>query len=463
MRRRTLNRLSVKVFLISFIVQVISGLLICAVLYSQPQMMYSPVDELDDLIEELQDVSREEGEELIDDFISRTGMDLAFFDADTYISHRRNVPLTDIGTLTLKDIDSYNEAFESSLDGRGMGTFGVQFSDDPTEYLVQYFDYGEKINLIPRAMHKSYPLMITVVVSLSLISSLIYTFLFASPVKKLSRVSRSMAQMDFTVRCNDRRGDEIGDLARDLNTMSETLDQKIRELQTEIDRVRELEMQKEMFFAAASHELKTPVTILEGHIRGMLEGVGAYEDHDEYLTRSLRTVKRMESLINEILTASKMQSADDVVMTSVDMSEVLEDKIKEAGDLLVIRDLTVDKDIDSDLYFSGNKELTAMAVGAFISNAVFYSKEGSGIKVSAHKDNGKIKVLIENSDAHIDEEDLEHLFEPFYRSDKSRNSRDGGSGLGLYIARLIIDKQGGNCSLGNTDRGVTAAIFFNSI
>ncbi len=427
-------------------------------------MLYSPKDELDDLLTELKDVSKEDGEVLIDDFIRRTGMDLAFFEQSKFITTQINDPLDDIGKLTLKTVSEYRKAMESSYETEhDMGSFAVMFNDDPTEYIVQYFDYGVKTNLIPRAVSKSYPLMIAVVVSLSLVSSFIYTMLFARPVKKLSAVSKNMAEMDFSVKCDDRRGDEIGDLARDLNTMSEALDQKIKELEAEIKRVKELESQKEVFFAAASHELKTPVTVLEGNIRGMIEGVGPYEDHEEYLSRSLRTVKRMESLINEILTASKMQSASDVAMTKTDMAEVLKDKIRESDELFMIRDISLDEDIDSGLYFNGNRDLTGLAVSAFISNAVFYSDEGTTIKVSAHNEEGQIAVLIKNSGAPIDEKDLEHLFEPFYRTDSSRSSRDGGSGLGLYLAKLIITKQGGDCSLCNTGNGVAAKIILPSI
>ncbi len=91
-----------------------------------------------------------------------------------------------------------------------------------------YFYYKDKENLVPRALANSYPLMILVVVTVSLISSMIYTVLFALPVKKLSRASHAMAGMDFTVRCDERRKDEIGDLARDLNRMSSALNMQLR-------------------------------------------------------------------------------------------------------------------------------------------------------------------------------------------------------------------------------------------
>ena len=425
-------------------------------------MLYSPRDELDDIIEILEDTPRSEAGPVIDDFIRRTGMDLAFFDEATFRTYQYNMPLDDIGTLTLKTMNDYLAAMGRLDDNGTMGTFGITFKDESKNYLVQYFDYGEKYNLIPRAVHKSYPLMIVVVVSLSLVSSLIYTYLFARPVRQLSKVSKKMAQMDFTAKCDAGRGDEIGDLARDLNTLSSELDQKIKELEDEITRVRELESQKEVFFAAASHELKTPVTILEGHIRGMIEGVGPYEDHDEYLARSLRTVKRMESLINEILTASKMQSSDDIVMAKVNMADVLDKKLEECRELFSIRNITINRKIADCLIFEGNADLTSLSVGAFISNAVFYSVEGSVIDVSSFREDGKIITQIRNNGAHIDDKDLPHLFEPFYRSDSSRSSRDGGSGLGLYIANLIITKEGGTATLRNEPDSVLAEIILPS-
>ena len=171
----------------------------------------------------------------------------------------------------------------------------------------------------------------------------------------------------------------------------------------------------------------------------------------------------MESLINEILTASKTQSTDDIVMSSVDMAEIINKKLEETEDLFSIRNITIKKNIGSGLMFEGNQELTSLAVGAFISNAVFYSVEGAVINIESVRENGKIITRILNNGAHIDDKDLPHLFEPFYRSDSSRSSRNGGSGLGLYIANLVITKQHGTAVLKNEKDAVLAEIILPSI
>ena len=464
MIRKMFNRLSFKVFLISFIVQFLSGFLICFVLYSKtPEMMYSPRDELDDLIETLAHTPRAKGGMLIDDFIERTGMDIAIYIQEDYINGAYNTPVNTIGRRSLKSMEEVNKAMDKLDDNSYFGSYAIAFTDDDTDYMLQYYDYGEKHNLIPRALAGSYKQIILILTLISLVSSFIYAYLFAGPVRQLSLVSQKMADMDFDARCDTKRHDEIGDLARNLNAMSSALNQKIKELEDEITRVRELENQKEMFFAAASHELKTPVTVLEGHIRGMIEGIEPYEDHDTYLSKSLRTVKQIEALINEILTASRMQSSDEMVKTTVNMSDVLNTKLLQSEDLFTVKNITVKKNIASDLFFEGNAELTALAVGAFISNAVLYSKEGSEIEIASVKNGNNIVTSIRNKGAHIDEKDLPHLFEPFYRADSSRTGRSGGSGLGLYLANLIITKQGGTASLTNEPDGVAAEIKLISI
>ena len=271
--------------------------------------------------------------------------------------------------------------------------------------------------------------------------------------------------MDFAVKSRSNRHDEIGDLGRDLDDLSASLDETItslnkrtQELEREIEHVNELERQKDVFFAAASHELKTPITIAQGQVRGMIDGIEPYNDLDTYLPKTLSSLKRMESLINEILTASRMQAENEIEFMKVDLGSLLRKRLDEMKELLEIRGITLESEIGSGLFFEGNQELTSMALGSFLSNAVFYSSEGSSVKVTARKENGNIVTEIRNTGSHISEEDLPHLFEAFYRTDSSRSRRNGGSGLGLYLGKLIIERENGTVALGNDGDDVVAHI-----
>ena len=127
-------------------------------------------------------------------------------------------------------------------------------------------------------------------------------------------------------------------------------------------------------------------------------------------------------------------------------------------DLLSVRAVALVTQIDNGLCCDGNAELISMAVGAFLSNAVYYSSEDSEIIIKAHEKDGMITTEIRNNKSHIDEEDLPHIFEAFYRSDSSRNRQSGGSGLGLYLGKIIVERHDGCVSLENIDQDVVATI-----
>lgn len=505
--------MSVKVFLITFLMQIVFGSLLIGALYKATPRGYSDVkreeiaEAFNALIDSLRKVKKADAGKMVDDFIRQTGAEVVFYQGDGFWENLTIAPLKSVYVIS-----TYAELEDVRQQHAGEYSFGdtrtFQFTNLPKNYSLEYVVYAEQTNPMTASITKMLPLLLGIVVAVSFICSYVYTLLFAKPVEKLSAVSRSMAQMDFTRKCEPKRKDEIGDLGRDLDRMAEALDEKIHsledkneELEEEVTRRRELENQKDMFFSAASHELKTPVTILEGQIRGMIDNVGPYSDHDIYLPKALGTVKRMESLINEILTASRMQSGKEIVTSRVDMVQLLEEKMEECEDLFASRGIKPELSFENGLIFEGNKDLTSLAVGAFLSNAAFYSEEGTTVYIDAEKTTaesravarpaapegtrpaapegtrpagesdagsgarpaagsetrGMIAVSIRNR-GHIEDEDLTHLFEPFYRADKSRSRRSGGSGLGLYLAKLILEKQGGSCQLTNDGEDVLATI-----
>ena len=136
----------------------------------------------------------------------------------------------------------------------------------------------------------------------------------------MSGIAGKMAELDFHWECGERRRDEIGKLGRSLDQMARRLSTALTDLESanlalrgEVERERELDRQRMAFFSAASHELKTPVTILKGQLSGMLEGVGVYQDRDKYLLRSLQVTGRMENLMREMLAISRMESGSAAV------------------------------------------------------------------------------------------------------------------------------------------------------
>ena len=473
MKKRITDRLSFKVFLITFVVQILFGVLIFLLLYNATPLSWNTYrrvemeKKFETFVESLNNTPYLACGKLVDDFILSNDCHIVFYrggelEWDDYPASVTSSEYALKNRVDVLKLINRENNKEMSLSISGQVTFNLEKKRVYTVVCI-WSQKGE--NVLLEAIKSTLPLIIAAIVMVSLICSFIYTYLFARPVRKLSLLSGKISGMDFSVRSGTKRRDEIGDLGRDLDNLSANLNetltdlnQKTKELEREINRVNELEKQKEVFFIAASHELKTPITIAQGQVRGMIDGVPPYDDHDTYLPKTLAALKRMESLIGEILTVSRMQAENEISHEKVDLTSLLRNRLDEIKDLLDVREIALETQIDDSLYCDGNAELISMAVGAILSNAVYYSAEGSEIIVKAYENDGKIFTEIRNTNSHIKEEDLPHLFEAFYRADGSRSRRSGGSGLGLYLGKIIIERHNGEVSLGNENQDVVAKI-----
>ena len=195
----------------------------------------------------------------------------------------------------------------------------------------------------------TFPYVIVMVFILSILCALFYSRFITRPVLKLSATSKQMASLDFSGRCDETRSDELGCLAHNLNCLSDSLSHSMLELQeanaqlkTDIEKERELERQRMDFFGAASHELKTPLTVLKGHLSGMLNGVVGYENHSKYLQRSLAVTEKMEVLIRELLYISRIEkNKTSIQFANIDFAELLRTVIAELTDFISEKKLSL--------------------------------------------------------------------------------------------------------------------------
>ena len=327
----------------------------------------------------------------------------------------------------------------------------------------------ERANQTLQALGRVAPWLLAVMLLFSVLCALFYSRYITRPIVGLSEISQRMAALDFSWRCGESRPDEIGVLGRNLNELSQHLSTALTELkdanaalQRDIDRERELERQRLAFFSAASHELKTPVTILKGQLTGMLEGIDVYQDRDKYLAKSLQVTGRMESLVQEILTVSRMETDGFALKAQpTDLAELVRRQLSLYDDLVLQKELQVETNLPASSPLTADPALLQKVLDNLLSNAVFYAPEGARLSAAISTgDSGPI-LAIENSGSHVPEDALPHVFEPFYRADTSRNRRTGGSGLGLYIVKMILDRHGAAYHMENTADGVRFTICFS--
>ena len=383
---------------------------------------------------------------------------------------------------SLMEFSMTNNASVEVNDNYGNNLFSVNFADmenldtsAPSMSCSATFQQGGQTyhvfaNAALVAVARSYdillkliPFIAVVILLISVIGAVVCSRYYSKPLVSISNVAKRMATLDMTWKCEVNRQDEIGVLATSLNEMAEQLNSALASLRSanwqlkkDIEREREQEKQRVEFFTAVSHELKTPIAIIKGQLEGMIYQVGEYKDRDTYLRRCMKTTNDMEALVKEILSAARMGGSDfHLERTDLDISQMLRKVCQQFRGRMEDKQIELRMDIQPAYHYQGDRRLMEKVFTNVIGNAVAYSPVGAVITVTQ-----KDEVFsVENTGVHIAEEDLERIFTPFYRVDKSRNRNSGGSGLGLYITKTILDHHEIIHNMVNTENGVKFTAF----
>lgn len=232
-----------------------------------------------------------------------------------------------------------------------------------------------------------------------------------------------------------------------------------------IESEREAENRRKDFVATISHELKTPITIISGQLEGMIYNIGKYKDRDTYLQKSYDSVQELKDLVNEMMEVSKSEILiTELNLNKVNFSELLNKLVHRQMFLIEEKYLNVDLQIQENISVKCDEEKVTRAINNIINNAIKYSPQGENIIVRLYKKTTKHKVCleIENTGITIDKQYLNQIFEPFFRIEKSRSRKTGGSGLGLYIVSQIFKSHGFEHSIKSKDNSVVFIVELKS-
>ena len=356
------------------------------------------------------------------------------------------------GEMTATAVDGQESAAEI-FPGEGMEGMAVKsypLTVGGESYTMFVTGGKQQVDQAMEILRQIFPYILAIAVCVAVLSALAASFYLTAPVVRLSRISRKMAKLDYSERYTGKRTDEIGALGQDLNELADNLSGALTELRqanarlkSDIELEREQEKRRMAFFSAISHELKTPITILKGHLSGMLQGVGEYRNRDYYLQRSQETAEKMEDMVQELLTVSRMETTPFTV-AQTDLAEQLRLQLAELTELFETKELELVLDIPEHLYAEVNASLMEKVFRNLLTNALRYTPAGEGnqIRLQLRQQEKSIFFDIENTGAHIPEDALPHIFEAFYRVEQSRSRQMGGSGLGLYIVRMALEQHG---------------------
>ncbi|MGH4118974.1 ATP-binding protein [Clostridium sp.] len=261
------------------------------------------------------------------------------------------------------------------------------------------------------------------------------------PLAEINSVAKKISNGDVDKRVYLKSNDEIGELAQSFNFMA--------------DSIEKIEKNRRNFISNVSHEIRSPITSIKGFIGGILDGVIPAEKEKYYLSIAYEEIQRLTRLVSDLLDMSAIEAGEfSLRIMEVDINEIIrltviknETKIKE-------KRAAVDVCFDEDnLFVAGDTDRLVQVITNLLDNAIKYVNPSGKIKISSKTKGKKAFVSVFNEGPLIAEEDLKHIWDRFYKADKSRTAKDS-TGLGLSIVRNIITQLQEDIWVENKDNGV---------
>ncbi len=453
MIKRINKKLGLKLFLIILVVLITVSMLIYGGLrFFMPKVFQGEQDEafaasFQELAEQLEAAQAADFEMYLLDFAIDNQSSVYIYDSDN----------REVAAVKYSDTSDGNE---ENLSGT------ILFYNEGSAYSLIVSIPGGSGDQLADVFSTIFPYVLLGVLLLSLLAAFLLSSIIARPITRISDVSKKMTNLDMSWRCPVNRTDEIGILATNLNVMAEKLECTLEELNAaneqlmaDIEREREQEKQRVDFFRTVSHELKTPLTILKGDIEGIIYGVGEYKNSKPHLRNCMRTIIEMEQMVKEILAVSQMSEQDfELSMSQINIGDMLNNIFQDVEGMAEDKemDFSIQVTADQPLIYYGDQAMLYKALTNIFVNGIRHSPERERVIVTLTNK----KLCVENTGVNISTEEMDKIYQPFYRVDQSHNSNTGGSGLGLYIVKTILDKHGLAYNLSNYDGGVRFTIYF---
>ncbi|MBN2696057.1 MAG: HAMP domain-containing histidine kinase [Bacilli bacterium] len=288
------------------------------------------------------------------------------------------------------------------------------------------------------------------------------SYRFTNPILQINQVAQDISNLDFTHKVQITSNDEIGDLGRSINLMSSQLENAIKDLQkaneklaADIELKTKIDEMRKEFIANASHELKTPISLIMGYSEALkLPGLNT-ETIDEYLNIIMDESNKMNKLVMELLKISQLESGFvELQMTDFSIKDLVEETIRLFSIMFAEAGIVPEVDIE-DIQITSDYDALQTVLSNFIANAIHHIDKRAKIRVISEFTSEKmLRVSVYNSGKHIAESDIDRVWESFFKVDKARTRSYGGQGLGLSIARTTLINLGHGYGVRNADGGV---------
>ncbi|GAA0070120.1 HAMP domain-containing sensor histidine kinase [Clostridium sardiniense] len=342
-----------------------------------------------------------------------------------------------------KDI-FFNDKFNEQNDIKVSKQF--YFKDIGRECIITTNVPIKFLNDMRRVMIRILPAIILITIGIGVLSQYIYSIVISKPLLKINSVAKKISKLNFNEKLPYEGKDEIAELSNSINSISSNLEETIfslkeanEKLVSDIEKEKLQDKRRRDFIKAISHELKTPITVINGQIEGMIYEIGPYKDRDKYLRESLDSVSDLRTLVSEIINLAKYEESIDLNYEEFILNDLIIDIISGYEYFKNEKNLNIKLNEYGKLKIRGDKNIIKKVISNLINNSLKYSLDNKDIEVDINK-NGRVQII--NYANNLDNIETDLLFKAFYRAEKSRNKETGGSGLGLYIVKTLLDTHG---------------------
>lgn len=286
----------------------------------------------------------------------------------------------------------------------------------------------------------------------------------STPIMELATISEKMADLDFEAKYTGHNNNELDILGSNFNQMSERLEETIKnlkaanlELQKDVEDKTRIDNMRKEFLANVSHELKTPIALIQGYAEGLKEGVIQDRDSLEfYCDVIMDETKKMNRMVKQLMTLNQLEFGTEIPQVErFDITELMNTCIQSAEILTRQAGITVYFYPKEPCYVWGDVYKVEEVFTNYFNNAINHASGEKVIRITLEKrDNNIVRAGVFNTGARIPEEALPHLWEKFYKVDKARTREYGGSGIGLSIVKAVMESLHGDYGVVNRENGV---------
>ncbi len=302
-----------------------------------------------------------------------------------------------------------------------------------------------------------------IAVVIGTIATLILSKRFSQPILQLAGIAKRMSDLDFEVKYQGKTKDEVGILGNSINILSDKLENTVSELKrannellTDIQKKTEIDEMRKEFLSNVSHELKTPISLIQGYAEGLMENVNEDEEsRNFYCEVIMDEAGKINNMVKKLLSLSELESGSNRVnFGRFDIVTLIRSVLSTTEILFRQKEVKLIFSEEEPVYVWADEYLVEQVVTNYISNALNHVSNTGIIEIKLIRYEDILRIAVFNTGENIPEEELDKIWIKFYKVDKARTREYGGSGIGLSIVKAIMNSLNRDCGAINHPNGV---------